>query len=202
MASRDYEKYLNVVWCFIALWMAYHTFLQIWVMAEMEPFVWFFLHGLTAVLFLVRKKPIHYSSSVMGYCVSLASVHYYFLYDFTVSVPSFWGFFGKGVTGIGGLLCIASTLSLGRCFGILPIYRGVETRAMYQFIRHPIYLSYLVLDAGILMTYFTFANFLIFLIAVLLFIVRIRYEEDVLQLSDAYWDYKRKVKYKLIPGVY
>ena len=54
---------------------------------------------------------------------------------------------------IGGIMCFVSTLSLGRNFGILPINRGVKTKAAYRFIRHPIYLSSIVLDAGIIMAF-------------------------------------------------
>ncbi len=202
MKIRAYEKYLNVVWCFVALWMAYYTFLEVLVVAEMETLIWFSLHSITALLFLIRSKPIQYSSSIVAYFVSLASVHYYLLYDVTISGEWLLGVIGKVLTGVGGMMGIASTISLGKCFGILPIYRGVQTRAMYQFVRHPIYLSYLILDMGILVAHFSFANFLIFLIAVLLFILRIRYEEEVLQTSGKYGEYKRKVKYRLIPRLY
>jgi protein-S-isoprenylcysteine O-methyltransferase Ste14 len=109
---------------------------------------------------------------------------------------------GEIVTIIGAVMCLISTISLGKYFGVLPIYRGVQKGWAYRFIRHPIYLSYIVLDAGILLSYGSFRNSLIFLIGVLLFVLRIRYEEKILVSSEDYLQYKKKVKYKLIPKIY
>ena len=103
---------------------------------------------------------------------------------------------------IGGIMCFVSTLSLGRNFGILPINRGVKTKAAYRFIRHPIYLSYIVLDFGIIMAFSSANNYAVSLAGIILYILRIRYEEEVMERSKEYQEYKKKLKYKLIPFVY
>jgi len=184
----------------IALAMAYGTFHEILLTPDLNLIPWLFLHCIAALLFLIRNRPIHYSSSKMSYLVALASVNYYLLY--TPLTPSGLPWFGQTLIFLGGIFGMASTLSLGKCFGILPIYRGVRTTAAYRLIRHPIYASYIILDSGIIIAYPSLENFIIFCIAVLLFILRIRYEEQVLQNSADYLEYQKNVKFKLIPWLY
>lgn len=197
-----WEKYLNVLWFIITVWFAYATLQEVISNKHIHLLAWFFLHCIVAILFLIRKDAIKYSSSPIAYIVAIASVNYYLLYDLTIYENPVFFPIGVGVTVVGEVMCVASTLSLGRCFAILPAYRGIKTTAAYRFVRHPIYLSYIVLDIGILISYLSVDNLIIFVVSILLFILRIGYEEKVLQYSETYLEYKQKVKYKLIPLVY
>ena len=202
MTLRKIEKYLNILWSAIALGMAFFTIREVTLVPDPDLLVWFILHVMAAVLFLVRSRPIHFSSSITAYLVAIASVNYYLLFDFIPIADSTLYIFGKLVMLIGGIMCVISTLSLGRNFGILPISRGVSTNGAYRLIRHPIYLSYIVLDTGIVTAYASTANSVIFLIGIILFVIRIRYEEEVMGRSRKYREYRDKVKYKLIPYTY
>ena len=202
MCIKKYEKYLNILWSSIALGMAYSVFQEILFAHEWDLLVWLFIHVMVAVLFLIRSSPIYYSSSITGYLIAIASVNYYLLFDFDTINDSLSYSFGKVVMLIGGIMCFVSTLSLGRKFGILPINRGVKTKAAYRFIRHPIYLSYITLDSGIIMVFPSEKNCAVFFAGILLYILRIRYEEKVMERSEEYQEYKKKMKYKLIPFVY
>ena len=195
------EKIWNVVWAGAALFLAYHTFGEILFEPEANLYIWLALHLLAACLFLIRNKPIQASSSWLGYGVALASVNYYLLYDLTPSAVGFSAL-GKPLMWLGGVLCLVATFSLGRCFGVLPIYRGIQTTWAYQVVRHPIYASYLVLDVGIVIVYPKWENILIFCVGGLLFVLRIRFEEEVLGHSQAYLHYKTQVRFKLIPKLY
>ena len=202
MCIKKYEKYLNILWSTIALGMAYSVFQEILFAHEWDLLVWLFIHVMVAVLFLIRSSPIYYSSSITGYLVAIASVNYYLLFDFKNIDDSFFYSFGNLVMLIGGIMCFVSTLSLGSNFGVLPINRGVKTTAAYSFVRHPIYLSYIVLDAGIIMAFESTKNCVVFFAAIFLYILRIRYEEEVMERSEEYKEYKKIMKYKLIPFVY
>lgn len=197
-----YEKPLSYVWATAALLLAYWTWKDYLITPSLDSLLWIGLHCLAALLFFIRVKPIDYSSSMLAYGIALLSVNYYLLYDLSISADSVIATIGKGVTFLGGSLSLIATVSLGKFFGVLPVYRGVQTRWAYRFVRHPIYASYVVLDMGILLIHPSFGNGIIFLVAILLYVLRIRYEEAVLQQSAEYRTYQAQVKFRLIPFLF
>jgi protein-S-isoprenylcysteine O-methyltransferase Ste14/Flp pilus assembly pilin Flp len=56
---------------------------------------------------------------------------------------------GEALAVIAGAWMLASTIALGRCFGILPEARGLVTHGPYRFVRHPLYLGELSVFAGL-----------------------------------------------------
>ena len=48
----------------------------------------------------------------------------------------------------GSIVVVLGKLSLGRSFGLAPANRGVVCRGLYQRLRHPIYLGYLITHVG------------------------------------------------------
>ena len=192
------EKYFNLIWATIAMGLAYETFQDIRTTLDANLIIWFLLHCTAAALFFIRHPPLVFSSSPMAYGFALASVNYYLLYDFTIVYVSLAAA-GEILIVLGGAMALVSTLSLGKCFGILPVYRGIRTTAAYRLVRHPIYASYILLDMGIIIAYPSWKNGLIFCMAIFLFILRIHYEEKVLEQAFEYRAYQKKVKFKLIP---
>lgn len=106
---------------------------------------------------------------------------------------------GQVLQSIGVLLQLASALSLWRSFGLLPANRGIQTGGMYRLVRHPLYFSYLVTQAGYLLNNPTLLNALILAIALAFQIMRIRLEEQLLMGSPAYATYARGVRWRLVP---
>lgn len=96
---------------------------------------------------------------------------------------------------------IASKISLGRSFGLLPANRGIVTHGTYRVVRHPIYLGYFVGHMAFLLASFSSSN--LYLFACLYFFqgLRIREEEKVLIQDPAYASYAERTRYRLIPGV-
>ena len=96
---------------------------------------------------------------------------------------------------------IASKLSLGRSFGLLPANRGIVTRGTYRLVRHPIYFGYFLGHASFLAASFTWYN--LWLMSGLYFFqfLRIKEEEELLRSDPVYRAYMARTKYLLIPGI-
>jgi protein-S-isoprenylcysteine O-methyltransferase Ste14 len=93
-------------------------------------------------------------------------------------------------------------LVLGRSFGIVAANRGVVCSGPYRLVRHPIYLGYLVTHAGFLLANMSARNVLIYVSAYVFQIARIYAEERILSEDGRYRDYLRRVRYRLIPGLF
>jgi protein-S-isoprenylcysteine O-methyltransferase Ste14 len=88
------------------------------------------------------------------------------------------------------LACIwllASVISLGRCFGVLPEARGLVTRGPYRFVRHPVYLGELVACAGLVLAAPTTWNFSVAAVFAGAQAVRMRLEEK--ELGEQFPEY-------------
>lgn len=103
---------------------------------------------------------------------------------------------------LGVLLSAFAVLDIGKSFGVLPARRSVVTNGAYSFVRHPIYLGYVIAMFGWCLFSPTPRNILLFLVYVFLTLLRIRKEEEHLLLDAHYTDYSKRVANRLIPGVY
>jgi protein-S-isoprenylcysteine O-methyltransferase Ste14 len=114
-------------------------------------------------------------------------------------VPAYVG----GFLMVAGLaLNVLAKLALWRSFGLAPANRGVRVGGPYRFVRHPMYLGYFLTQVGFLLTNLTIANAAKYLLAWSMQILRIREEEKFLLQDDTYRDLVRRVRFRLVPGVY
>ncbi len=109
---------------------------------------------------------------------------------------------GAGLQVIGIAWQIYAKLSLRFSFGILPANRGIVSSGAYRFMRHPIYLSYLVADVGFLLTNFGLQNLLVYAGLYTLQLMRIHREEALLSNDPEYRLYREKVRFRVLPGIY
>ncbi len=100
------------------------------------------------------------------------------------------------------LLGIATLLNLGRSFGILIACREIRTGGLYAIIRHPMYLSDILLRTGFVLGHRTPVALALMLLSVGLYIWRAILEERFLLGQPGYPEYMRKVRYRLLPGVF
>lgn len=98
----------------------------------------------------------------------------------------------------GYALTLWSLLALGRSFGIAPADRGLIQRGPYRWIRHPMYLGELTLNAAILWAEPLSGGLLWCLLAGIQ-VARITREEKIIA---GYAEYARRVPGRLIPGVW
>lgn len=97
---------------------------------------------------------------------------------------------------------ISAKTVLGRAFGIVAANRGVREIGPYRFVRHPMYAGYTLTHIGFLLAMPTLLNAAIYTLAFILQIVRIGREERVLMRDPAYVALAKRVRYRLLPGVY
>ena len=114
-----------------------------------------------------------------------------------------WGVsVGLGLQLLGLLICIASFVSLGRSFGFAAADRGLVTRGPYAVVRHPIYGSYLLVQAGYVFQSISAWNFLVVLFVTSCNVGRALAEERMLVGSGQYESYRSHVRWRLVPGVW
>jgi len=193
---------LNLLWSALAVAFAVEAFSEAWLFRDAQAFVYCAMHLQAAFLFIFRDSARHYSRFLSSYAVAIASTLYVYLFE--LGLPSFSQFYTLGVcvTFLGSIFALLATWNLGRCYGVLPIARGLRTNRMYGVVRHPIYASYIVMDIGILLAFPTVWNFGVFVMAIGLYILRIQFEENVLEGFNRHAAYRQKVRFRLAPGFF
>jgi protein-S-isoprenylcysteine O-methyltransferase Ste14 len=92
--------------------------------------------------------------------------------------------------------------SLNRSFGIVPAIRKMKTSGLYRFVRHPMYAGYVFSFSGYFLSNFSYMNLLILVSTMILMIVRLSFEEAFLMRDQDYQVYAKKVRWRLLPGIY
>ncbi len=95
---------------------------------------------------------------------------------------------GDLVATVAAAWLLASILTLGTCFGILPEARGLVTRGPYALVRHPVYLGEVALCAGLAVAAFRPWNLALLAIVAASQWLRARFEEQA--LAAAFPEYR------------
>ncbi len=106
------------------------------------------------------------------------------------------------VVAIGLIIVVLGKLSLGRSFGLSPANRGVVSTGMYRFMRHPIYLGYLITHVGFVAANPGEWNLIVLAAADLALMFRAVREERTLAQDESYRAYMQRVRWRVIPGVF
>ena len=159
--------------------------------------------GIAVVLILVRRpasevslKPVDWALAVgatAGPLLVRAAPHAEPLLQ--AAIPALMMMFGLW-------LQITAKLSLGRAYGVAPANRGLAVKGLYRLVRHPIYLSYFIGQAGFLLLNPTVWNLGVLAVAWTLQILRIQAEERLLAQDPAHADFRAKVRFRLVPGLW
>ena len=162
------------------------------------------LHGVVGVLFLIRS-----SVKVQGdlkCCLTAMPAVLVGGWVFRFA-PTDWNTGSQAAFVIGGGLAIASLTILGRCFAVLPAYRGTVSAGPYAVVRHPAYLGELLMviacvSATLFATGPSWGQPIVLSLTVVFFVVRIDAEERLLRINIAYQEYCDRVLWRLIPLVW
>ena len=167
---------------------------------DVLPVLYVGVHAITACLFVVRRRQSLRPTSHLPDAIALLSLLSPYVYDASALDQS-----GPVIGGLliaAALFLLVSTLSLGRSFGILPAVRGIRTTGAYRLVRHPIYMSYLLMDVAILAADPSRRNVAVFGVATALLLARIQFEEELLSTTEEYRQYKQSTRYRLLPFVF
>jgi protein-S-isoprenylcysteine O-methyltransferase Ste14 len=113
-----------------------------------------------------------------------------------------WPAAGLVLVTLGASLSLVSLLAMGRCFGVRPALRGLVTSGPYRFVRHPIYLSYVLADVGYNLQEWNSVTVLLVLMGWVSLVYRIHAEERVLSQHAKWPAYFALVRYRLFPGLW
>jgi protein-S-isoprenylcysteine O-methyltransferase Ste14 len=203
--SRSLEiknRKLDLLW--VALSMVLAVFTWRYAIPDAYTPIWMFvaLHIQCGLIFAIRQPARFSSIRPLEVLVTLLSLTYFVAFEVKPSSSAALALSGGVVTAIGSLFTFISIQWLGRSFAVLPSLRDIRTSGMYRFVRHPIYLSYIVAGLGTLMRHPSVYNSSVVLAGVLLMMWRIRFEERLLAQDELYRNYMDAVRYRLIPGLY
>ena len=114
-----------------------------------------------------------------------------------------WGVVaGFDVQVIGLVICVASFVALGRSFGFAAADRGLVQRGPYSIVRHPIYGAYFFLQIGYLLQSLSVRNALVVVFICTCNLGRAVVEERLLDSSAPYADYRTRVPWRFVPGLW
>lgn len=157
---------------------------------------------LTLGISLFVRVPIKRDWNPVTVLCSLGATYYFVAIQLAPGEHLAPEMFGAGMQIVGILWQIYAKVSLRWSFGILPANRGIVSSGAYRFVRHPIYLGYFIADVGFLLTNFGLQNLLVYAGLYALQAARINREEKLLSDDLEYRQYREKVRFRALPGLY
>jgi protein-S-isoprenylcysteine O-methyltransferase Ste14 len=113
-----------------------------------------------------------------------------------------WPTAGLVLITLGAAVSLISLVTMGKLFGVRPALRGLVTSGPYRFLRHPIYLSYVIEDIGYNLQEWSFLTLLLVLFGWASLVYRIYAEERVISQDGKWPAYVGLVRYRLFPGLW
>jgi len=109
---------------------------------------------------------------------------------------------GLALQLVGLVVAVTALVTLGRSFGFVAADRGLVTRGPYAFVRHPVYAAYIIIQSGYLLQSISLRNAVVIAFATCCNAGRAVAEERLLSSSASYQDYRRRVRWRLVPGIW
>ena len=180
-----------------------YSFLHFYVQSRRPIGIVFFAQQtLVALAYLIRRPARLVTRRLDDWLLAFAGTFIGVLFRPEGQHPA-WGIWtGNVLQFVGVAIVAACILSLGRSFGFAAADRGVVTRGAYTVVRHPMYASYLLLELGYLAQSLSVRNAAIFVIGTLCNGGRALAEERLLANNPDYLAYRRRVRRRIIPGVW
>ncbi|BDD11551.1 hypothetical protein FUAX_39830 (plasmid) [Fulvitalea axinellae] len=161
------------------------------------------LLNLAVGFLIIFRQPLQATPKTTSALIALPSLFCGGLL-FRMAKPMYlWTFYSQTVFIVAGLFTVASFLSLGKSFSVLPGLRGIVSKGPYQFMRHPSYLGEIVMSLACLISAKeTLLSAIPFALLIPALMFRIKEEEKLLSSQYEYLLYKTNVKWRLLPRVW
>ncbi len=148
-----------------------------------------------------RKGATYVDGSLVGFLITVAHAICPFFFGIgrgpIIASEISWGFILLGL-----LTSTLGVVDLWEFFGILPAHRGLKTTGLYRYVRHPIYLGYLLAAVGWTTFSFSIRNLVVLIVFCSTCFLRIVKEERVLRSENpAYASYAMKTKFRMLPWI-
>jgi protein-S-isoprenylcysteine O-methyltransferase Ste14 len=162
-------------------------------------------HVMVLVIALTRRPPAvqdHSLAVSAAVVVSYAYPYAQVIYLQRIPGSVVWPDGGMVFISVGALLSIASLCSLRGRFGIRPALRGLTVDGAYRFVRHPMYLSYVLGDVGYSLQECNLGTTALIITGWISLVYRIEREERVMAHHPDWTAYTNAVRYRLLPGIW
>ncbi len=158
--------------------------------------------GLVVLFLLLRRRTEQISQRWQDWTLALSATVAPLLVHHGVEAPLVSPYLGAGLFLIGLIIQIHAKLALGRSFGCVPANRGLKFSGPYSFVRHPMYMGYLLGHVAFILMNPSLWNCCVYIACYALQIPRLLSEERLLEHDEKYRQYQAAVKYRLIPGIF
>jgi protein-S-isoprenylcysteine O-methyltransferase Ste14 len=165
--------------------------------------LWLTYNIIISLLFLIRTRPAVVSTNPLHWIVALAtSFSGFFFSKIDIIHNSNYLIFLNVLLTCAILLGIITAIILGKSYDFLPALREVKIKYVYNLIRHPMYLSSIIIKIVYTSKNPLPYNIILLVVIIFLYDKRTKYEEEILSKDISYIEYMQKVKYRFIPGIY
>jgi len=170
---------------------------------DFTELLWLIYNVTISLLFLIRVKPAVVSMNLVHWMVALiTSFSGFFFSRLDTNDYPLLLFTADTLIIFAVFLGIVTALILGRSYDFLPALRHVKTKFVYQIVRHPMYLSSIIIKLGYVLNNPSVYNILFLMVIIVLYDKRAKYEEYIMSHNNSYVEYLQQVKYRFIPGIY
>lgn len=149
-----------------------------WHQTQLLFFLLLVLRDFTAGYFFLKRNVAHEKAALVPSVLAYVSSAMPLLYLGPVGASKAL-FLGADLLFIVGFLMVAfATLELGTSIGISPANRGLVRSGIYRYVKHPMYLGYVISEVGLVLL--NPLNLMIFGISVSLYFIRSKLENKIL----------------------
>jgi protein-S-isoprenylcysteine O-methyltransferase Ste14 len=206
--NKKVEAFLKSPACSVLLGLIWGAFSVVRGQALLARFdfielLWLIYNMTISILFLIRIRPSIVSMDLLHWVVALITSFSGFFFVSQVEIDgTFLSSVADVLMVVAIILGVVTAWILGRSYDFLPALRQVKTQYAYQIVRHPMYLSSLMIKIGYVLKSPSLYNAIVLVIVILLYDRRARYEEEIMSHNDTYTGYLQQVKYRFVPGLY